>query len=168
MSAPKNNKRKKGPVHRHTGREIALQFLFQCDFSDNSEKSFSDKEFDFFLEQAEQIQSSSLSEKDFRRAVKFAGELVKGYFANFAEIDRKIADIAEKWDFSRIAPIEKNIMRISAYEMLYRMDIPPIVSINEAVELCKSFTTGKAAHFVNGILNKIKDGLSRSAREALK
>jgi N utilization substance protein B len=67
-----------------------------------------------------------------------------------------------------MAIVDRNIMRIATYEMLFCPDIPPVVSINEAVEIAKSFGGEESGSFINGILNGIKDSLARPAREAMK
>ena len=71
---------------------------------------------------------------------------------------------AKNWEFHRIAAVDRNIMRLAIYEMLFREDIPPIVSINEAVDIAKKFSTEDSGKFVNGILDKVRSGLMRPAR----
>ena len=82
------------------------------------------------------------------------------------EIDELIISYADNWDLNRMAVVDRNILRLAAYEMIHREDIPPIVSINEAVDIAKKFSTEDSGKFVNGILDKICAGLSRSARAA--
>ena len=65
---------------------------------------------------------------------------------------------------SRMAAVDRNILRLAIYEMLHREDIPPVVSINEAVDIAKKFSTEDSGKFVNGILDKVKAGLLRPAR----
>jgi transcription antitermination factor NusB len=64
----------------------------------------------------------------------------------------------------RMAVVDRNVLRLAIYEMLHRQDIPPVVSINEAVDIAKRFSTEESGKFVNGILDKIKGDLMRSAR----
>ena len=87
---------------------------------------------------------------------EFTGELVKGTVEHFKAIDEKIADYATNWQIKRMAVIDRNILRLSCYELLFREDIPPKVSINEAVDLAKKYSGPQAGKFVNGILDKIK------------
>jgi N utilization substance protein B len=73
---------------------------------------------------------------------------------------------AANWDLDRMAGVDRNILRLAIYEMLHREDIPPVVSINEAVDLAKKYSTEDSGKFVNGILDNIKSRLDRPAREA--
>jgi N utilization substance protein B len=79
-------------------------------------------------------------------------------------IDVKIRAFSENWDFKRIAVVDRNILRLAIYELLFRDDIPPVVSINEAIELAKRFSTEDSSKFVNGILDRVKKDLSRPLR----
>ena len=82
----------------------------------------------------------------------FTRELVEGVEQHRAELDEVIAEFAKGWDLSRIAPLEKNIMRVALYEMNYRDDVPAEVAIDEAVEMAKKYSGSEAPGFVNGIL----------------
>lgn len=95
---------------------------------------------------------------------KFAEELIRGAVAKRAEIDERIKQCAEHWELPRIAVVDRNILRLAIYEMLCRDDIPPIVSINEAVEIAKKFSTRESGAFVNGILDRVRGELPRPAR----
>ncbi len=86
----------------------------------------------------------------------FAEDLVKGVLSNLKGIDDLIAKYATNWELDRMAVVDRNILRLSAYEMTQREDIPPKVSINEAVELAKKYSGVQSSKFVNGILDKIK------------
>ncbi len=96
----------------------------------------------------------------------FAEELVHGTVEYSDEIDDKIMSLAKNWDFGRIAKIDLAILRLAAYELLYRKDIPPVVTINEAIDLSKEYSTAESRRFVNGILDKLKGGLDRPSRTA--
>ena len=96
----------------------------------------------------------------------FAEEMVHGIIEYSAEIDDKIMSLAKNWDFGRIAKIDLAILRLAAYELLYRKDIPPVVTINEAIDLSKEYSTAESRRFVNGILDKLKGGLDRPSRTA--
>lgn len=86
---------------------------------------------------------------------KFSEELVRGTLAHLDEIDQKIQLVAAHWKMSRMASVDRNIMRVAAYEILYRDDIPPAVTINEALEIAKKYSSAEAASFINGLLDKI-------------
>jgi N utilization substance protein B len=81
-----------------------------------------------------------------------------------AEIDARIKVLAQNWEFDRIAKIDLAILRIAIFEMMYRKDIPPVVSINEAIDLSKQFSNADAKRFINGILDRVKGELGRDAR----
>jgi N utilization substance protein B len=97
---------------------------------------------------------------------RFAEELIWGGVKRRDEIDAVIKEHAQNWDFNRIAKIDLSILRLAIYEMLYRDDIPPIVTINEAIELSKLFSIEDAKRFINGILDEFKLKLQRPLREA--
>lgn len=85
----------------------------------------------------------------------FAKILVDGVHAHQKDIDRHLASASEHWRLDRMSPVDRNILRIALYEMLYRDDIPPRVSINEAIELAKRFGSQDSGAFINGVLDKI-------------
>ena len=85
----------------------------------------------------------------------FAAKLVIGTIRNKKKIDEMISKYASNWKLSRMAVIDRNVLRMAAYELLYCEDIPPKVSINEAVDLAKKFGDTESGKFVNGILDKI-------------
>tara|TARA_B110000037_G_scaffold201690_1_gene243252 strand:+ start:919 stop:1371 length:453 start_codon:yes stop_codon:yes gene_type:complete len=102
-------------------------------------------------------------ERDF---YAFAEELIYGAIENGETINEKIESMASNWDFERIAKIDLAIMRMAVFELLYRKDIPPIVTINEAVDLSKEYSSAESKRFVNGILDKLKGQLGRPSRSA--
>lgn len=87
---------------------------------------------------------------------EFTASLVRGATENLKNIDEQIARHATNWQLERMAVVDKNVMRISCFELLFRPDIPAKVSINEAVELAKKYSCPEAGKFVNAILDKIK------------
>jgi len=89
----------------------------------------------------------------------FARELVQGVIANREELDRVITGKSRNWALTRMAKIDLNILRIGAFELLHRPDIPKSVTINEAIEIAKVFGTEDSPAFVNGILDEIASGL---------
>jgi len=95
----------------------------------------------------------------------FAEPLIRGALEHRDEADALIKQHAQNWDLHRMAAVDRNILRLAIYEMLHRDDIPPVVSINEAVDIAKKFSTQDSGKFVNGILDKVKGDLLRPARE---
>jgi N utilization substance protein B len=100
------------------------------------------------------------------RVREFAQPLIEGMLAHLPEIDQRIRRYCQNYDFHRISAVDRNVLRLAIFEMLYRDDIPPVVSINEAIELAKEFGGPDSGRFVNGILDRVKDDLSRPLREA--
>ncbi len=94
----------------------------------------------------------------------FAEPLIKGVIEHREKVDAEIKKYAKNWDLHRMAAVDRNILRLAIYEMLFREDIPPVVSINEAVEIAKLFSTDDSGRFVNGILDKVRSELMRPAR----
>ena len=96
----------------------------------------------------------------------FADELIHGAIHHLAEVDAVIRSYLRNWEFERIAKIDLAILRLAIFEMLKRRDIPPIVSINEAIDLSKEFSIPDAKRFINGILDQFKLTLDRPLRTA--
>ena len=90
--------------------------------------------------------------------------LIRGVIENRPKLDAEIMKFAKNWDLHRMAVVDRNILRLAIYEMLHREDIPPVVSINEAVDIAKMFSTDDSGRFVNGILDKVRQELMRPAR----
>src|SRR5476649_1503761 len=150
---------------RREARERAVQFLFQHDLNppDNLELELAT----FWNSQrAAAIEDEKGAAKwgEVAELRLFAEPLIKGVIEKRDAIDEKIKSHAKNWDFHRIAAVDRNVMRLAIYEMLYREDIPPVVSINEAVDIAKKFSTQDSGKFVNGILDKIRGEILRPAR----
>ena len=143
----------KPPGKRRLARELAVQFLYQCDLSGGS----IEETLPLFWETQSEVNDTGR---------RFAEELIRGVVEHRAAIDEKISKYTENWDLPRIAAVDRNILRLAIYEMLYRDDIPPVVSINEAVDIAKKFSTHESGAFVNGILDRLKADLTRPARTA--
>jgi N utilization substance protein B len=96
----------------------------------------------------------------------FGEELAVGAIEHVVEVDEVIKVYAKNWDFKRIARVDLAILRLAIHEMLHRRDIPPVVSINEAIDLSKEFSNPDAKRFINGILDQFKLTLNRPLRDA--
>jgi len=143
----------KPPGKRRQARELAAQFLYQNDISAGP-----------LGEALELFWQTQADVGDATR--KFADELIHGCVEQRAVIDEKIKKYTEHWELERIAAVDRNILRLAIYEMLFRDDIPPVVSINEAVDIAKKFSTRESGAFVNGILDRLRGDLPRPARTA--
>lgn len=126
---------------RTKARECALQILYQIDIRKDP---------------PEKLIAEFWNAEEFESEVRdFAEALVKGAVANTKKIDEIISKCASNWKLSRMAAIDRNVLRLAAYELLFCGDIPPKVSINEAVDLAKKFGDMESGKFVNGILDRI-------------
>lgn len=103
--------------------------------------------------------------KDFSINQKFAEKLVHGILQHQSEIDKQLVDHLENFTLPRLSTTDRNVLRLAVYEMFYCDDVPPIVAINEAIELAKRFGTEESGGFVNGVLDRLKDQLTRSLRD---
>ncbi len=145
---------------RRKSREIALQMLYSFDLGQQSGKTIK-KDFQKLLE-------SHPDKKEFAEhpeITAFALELVEGTIAELAKIDKAIKNRLKNWDFERLANVDKNILRVASYELLFREDIPAPVTINEAIEIAKSFSGEEAGKFINGILDNIKKDIKIKKKE---
>lgn len=157
-----SSKKQQTSVHyRHLGREMALQFMFQCELL---ECDYDSAGVDLFWEQ---LKSSTeyADERLFRRGRKYAESLIAGIKSSQPAIDEKISKFSERWDIDRMAIVDCNIVRIAVYEMFFVPAIPPVVSIDEAVILALEFSDEQAITFINGLLNALKNSLKRPPRE---
>lgn len=160
---------------RREARERAVQFLFQYDlnrpedldvalnhFWDSQRAAaLADEHAGATWGQKRELPPVSASETALRM---FADGLIRGTVEHQNQLDEQIKKYAQNWDLHRMAVVDRNVLRLAIYEMLFRQDIPPVVSINEAVDIAKKFSTEDSGKFVNGILDKIKGDLMRPAR----
>jgi len=129
-------------MRRRKAREYALQLLFQLDFTGTS--------YTF------QARDDFWSDKNESGEVRdFAEGLVKGTVEHIEEIDKLIEKVTENWAMKRMAAVDRNILRFAAYEIFFRKDIPSAVTINEALEIAKKYSSSESASFLNGVLDKL-------------
>ncbi len=137
---------------RTRSRELALQFLYQVDLL-GPEKL---KDLTGFLqEQAEGGDAET---------TRYARLLVEGTVDATPELDAEIQFVAQNWQVDRMAVIDRNVLRMAAFEILHCDEIPPKVAINEGIELGKRFSTQNSGAFINGILDKIKNRAAEEER----
>ena len=98
-------------------------------------------------------------------ARRFCADLIKGILSHTDSIDESIKKYAANYELHRIAAVDRNILRMAIYEMLHCPDIPPVVSINEAIEIAKKYSAEDSGKFVNGVLDRIRTELPRDARK---
>ena len=127
---------------RHLGRELALQWLFEIEVGHQAPEQVTAN----VPQDIEELET--LDEE----GVGFAQQLVRGVRAHQQEIDRVISKFTKGWPLDRIAAIERNVLRLALYEIMYMPDVPSSVSANEAVEIAKHYASDESGKFVNGIL----------------
>lgn len=136
---------------RHEGRILALQFLFQRDFN-AGELNEALREFWALHPVRPALRS-------------FAESLIRGVEQMRPSLDERLREFLVNWELSRLAAVDRNILRLALYEMLHRPDIPPLVSLNEAIDLAKEFGDPESPRFVNGVLDRAVKSLKRPVRE---
>ncbi|MBI3990524.1 MAG: transcription antitermination factor NusB [Candidatus Omnitrophica bacterium] len=126
---------------RTKSRECALQILYQIDITG--------------VDADTALENYWSGHKEDEGARDFCNAITKGTVSNKELIDTLITRYAENWEIKRMAVVDRNILRLAAYELLFLEDVPPKVSINEAIELAKKFGDSESGRFVNGIIDKI-------------
>jgi transcription antitermination factor NusB len=128
---------------RSRARELAVQFLYQLDLRGP------DDVMDTLVEFVE----GETDDKDVR---EFAIRLAKGTRRLQDETDRCLREVARNWDLKRMAVLDRNVLRMAVFELLHCPDIPPKVTINEAIEIGKKYSTANSGAFINGILDRVR------------
>jgi len=126
---------------RRRSRELALQMLFQFDLSGNSADSI--------VASFDDLLSAKLAVR------QYAEKLFRGTVERIEEIDEVISQQADNWRVSRMAVVDRNIIRVSIYELFHEPETPRLVVIDEAIEIAKKFGTEKSSQFINGVLDGI-------------
>ncbi len=129
-------------TRRSRGREVALQVLYQLEQNAGMPQA----------EVRRFIQRRLLND---RKLAEFTEGLISGVKEHQPRIDAMISEAAENWRLDRMAAIDRNILRLGAFEMMFAQDVPPRVAINEALELAKRYSTAQSSRFVNGILDRL-------------
>jgi N utilization substance protein B len=132
---------------RREGREAAVQFMYLRDLNEAGDLGA------FYT-----MRGISPS------ARRFCDEILRGVESHRGPIDTAIQQAAQNYELSRISAVDRNVLRVAVYEMLACPDVPPVVSINEAIEIAKKYSTDESGRFVNGVLDRIRSTLPRPAR----
>ena len=130
---------------RTRAREVILQLIYGRDRNRDMDLSYADR----FIQ-------DRLRWPDLRN---YAGEVYLGVCQQWDQLNGTIASVSENWALDRIAPVDRSLLRMATYELLFRDDIPPKVAIDEAIELAKRYGANDSPRFVNGILDRILDGV---------
>lgn len=131
---------------RHLSRSIAMQSLYEWDFTGKKKENL-----DKIVEKNIEEFGPGMEDKD------FIWELARGVVAKISNIDKIIAKAAPEWPIEQITIVDRNVLRIGLYELLYgnKEDVPPKVAINEAIELAKTFGGESSGKFINGVLGTV-------------
>lgn len=132
---------------RRSGREAALQMLFQLEASGAS----ADQVIELFWR---------LFEAD-PEGRPYADTIVRGVAENLGKIDERVSSASTNWRIERMARVDRNLLRLGTWELMFRHDVPRAVVLDEAVELAKSYGTEESSAFVNGVLDRIANDLGR-------
>jgi N utilization substance protein B len=139
---------------RRQNRTAAFRFLYQWELNPSDDLSADLHEFLEKLEKQENYFS-------------YAIDLVDGILEKLEEIDALITELVTNWEFSRIAKTDLAILRLGIYEILFRLDVPPVVVIDEALEISKDFSSDNSRKFLNGVLDQASKRSGRPNRERL-
>ncbi|HBJ61802.1 MAG TPA: transcription antitermination factor NusB [Opitutae bacterium] len=137
---------------RRQNRATAFRFLFQWEFNPTDRLSEDLREFIERLEYEEEYYAYSF-------------ELVDGVLDKIEILDSIIKELVTNWDFSRIAKADLALLRVALYEIKYRLDVPPVVIIDETLEISKEFSSANSKKFLNGVLDKALEQIKRPARK---
>lgn len=175
LNFEKQNKRKNKIKMQSTRRVIrikVLQALYAYEIEKNTSEASKSKEYIDTLkvyypaeavnDAVKKIKIDILSDLEEKEKYKFASDLMDRVLENVDKLDDTIKEKIENWEFERIALIDKLVLRMGLAELLYFPEIPPKVSINEAIEIAKSFCTNQSGKFVNGILDSILNDLKKN------
>ena len=136
---------------RRSGRIIAFQSIYRFTITQESIK---------------EILDFSWCNREYDKDVKvFARDMIIGVIENLEFIDKIIINYLENWQFERVSLVDKAILRLGVYSLKYQKDIPPKVTINEAVDIAKKFGTQDSYRFINGILDSINKDLAAEAQK---
>lgn len=137
---------------RRQNRCAAFRFLFQWEMNPSDDLN---RDLDEFLSKLEK-------EDDF---FSYAVELIAGVIEKKDILDSIIRELVTNWDFCRVAKADLALLRLSLYEIKYRLDVPPVVAIDEALEIGKEFSSENSGKFLNGVLDKARKQIARPARK---
>ncbi len=136
---------------RTLARELALQLMYQLDLRG--------------VEVLDEVDGYLRQNSGDPEVLAFARGLLLGAWEQKAQIDARIEEVAKNWQLKRMAAIDRNILRLATYELLFRDDVPPLVTINEAIDIAKKYSTKNSGPFVNGILDNIRIRCAPAAKQ---
>lgn len=129
-------------TRRSRAREVALQLLFQRDLNKRIDRAV-----------LERFVHDRLGEETL---ASFCLGLYDGVVAHLSDIDRRLSETAENWRLPRMAAVDRNVLRLGAYELLYEAETPPNVALDEAITLARRYGSADSSAFVNGVLDRVR------------
>lgn len=146
---------------RRRSRELALQTLFSLEFDNRSPEAC-------IIDMRARAEEPVSDDEDLAELVRggpavqdFADELVSGVTRHLEEIDTLLGRFSTNWKVSRMALVDRNILRVACFELLHLPNVPPKVTLNEAVEIAKRYGSTDSSAFINGILDRIASEVAR-------
>ncbi len=133
---------------RRDEREFALKILFACEFSDESWETH----------------KNLFNKNELKFETHFSKCIIANYLEHKNDIDKKLINHIQNWDYNRVAVLDRILLRISVIEFLYFPDIPPEATINEALEMAKKYSTPQSSYFVNGVLDSVLKEIKEDLR----
>lgn len=146
---------RRGPGTRRVARELALRLLFQKDLEGGTPEETARSFEASFSPDRDEENSLEITAADFHRAWPLACDLFFGVSRYLPELDEGISLAAANWSLGRMSPVDRGLIRLAYFEMLHRDDIPPKVSLNEALEIAKSYGDDDSGAFINGVLDRL-------------
>lgn len=138
-------------MRRRLAREIALQSLYQLQMNEGASRDA----IAMAIEEAEHENEAELDLNDEKISPHYIEELVEGTIRHKLVIDDLLSEYLKSWRIDRLSKVDREVLRLATYEMIYRDDVPPKVVVNEAIDLAKHFGTEESGKFVNGVLGKM-------------
>ncbi|GAA4845794.1 transcription antitermination factor NusB [Paenibacillus vulneris] len=138
-------------MRRRLARELALQSLYQMEMNEVSAR----EAIAHVVEEAQTEDEAQLTKEQDQIAAHDVTELVEGTISRKERIDELLMDYLKGYKMDRLSKVDREILRLATYEMVYREDVPPKVVVNEAIELAKHFGSEESGKFVNGVLGKM-------------
>jgi len=127
--------------YRHLARIAVMQTIFSYEFRNGNIEP--------------DLKSNTSAYGDKLKDISFAEEILNGILDHNKEIKKLITENAPNWPFERIAPVDRAILEIGIYEVMFSKDVPPVVAINEAIEIAKVFGDLNSSKFINGVLSSV-------------
>lgn len=151
-------------MKRRLAREIAIQSLYQMEMNEVE----AEEAVVMLLTEASEENESQVELSDVNKTKEFVLELVNGVADNKLAIDELLVDYLQNWNLDRLSKVDRQILRLAVYEMVFRDDVPGKVAVNEAVDLAKHFGMPESGKFVNGVLGKLIGDLDELKSKVVK